>query len=163
QSPNPQFRNPQSPNPQSNPHSAILNPQYTVVRSASVIDRDWLTPTSSAIEHHLAPSGRVRAARIDRYDALILAEHPVAVDPDVAAALLAGAWLERGPRDADALLLRRLRFIGQDVDVAGLVRVAAYGARALSEVRLDRALTPDLIRALAIDAPESLLVPSGRH
>ena len=163
QSPNPQFRNPQSVNPQSNPQSAILNPQYSVVRSASAVDRDWLTPTSSAIEHHLDPSGRVRAARIDRYDALILGEHPVAIDPEIAARLLADAWLERGPRDDDAGLLRRLRFIGQDVDVKALVRIAAYGARALSEVRLDRALAPDLIRALASDAPESLLVPSGRH
>jgi ATP-dependent helicase HrpB len=163
QFPSPPSPNAQSANPQSNPQSSIRNPQYSVVRSASLVDRDWLTPTSSAIEHHLDPSGRVRAARIDRYDALILGEHPVAADPEVAVQLLADAWLARGPRDEDAALLRRLRFIGQDVDVAALVRLAAYGARTLSEVWLGRALTPDLLRALATDAPESLLVPSGRH
>ena len=149
--------------PPSRPPSSTDGPPTPIVRLASRVERDWLTPTSSAIEHRLDASGRVRAARIDRYGALTLGEHPVAIDPEVAAQLLADAWLERGPRDDDAALLRRLRFMGQDVDVSALVRIAAYGARALSEVRLERALTPDLIRALADDAPESLVVPSGRQ
>jgi ATP-dependent helicase HrpB len=56
-----------------------------------------------------------------------------------------------------------LRFAGKDVDVDGLVRTAAYGARALDEVRIERALAPDVARDLDRDAPESLAVPSGRH
>jgi ATP-dependent helicase HrpB len=150
--------------PQSNPQSAIRNPQSARVRIASLIDRDWLTPTSSEIVHRFdASAGRVRAARVDRYDALVLGEHPVSVDPEIAARLLGEAWLERGPRDRDAALLRRLRFIGQEADVAALARTAAYGVRSLDEVRLEQAVPPDVLRALDRDAPESLAVPSGRH
>ena len=43
------------------------------------------------------------------------------------------------------------------------MRAAAYGVRSLDEVRLEGALPPDVARALDRDAPESLLVPSGRH
>lgn len=139
-------------------------PQFAKVRIASVVDREWLEPNSSTIEHRFdVAAGRVRASRVDRYDALTLAEHPVPVDPEIAAPLLADAWLERGPDDRDASLLRRLRFIGQDIDLVALVRAAAYGARSIDDVRIESALTPDAIRALATDAPESLAVPSGRH
>jgi ATP-dependent helicase HrpB len=100
---------------------------------------------------------------IDRYDALPLAERPLPVDPEIAAGLLAEAWLERGARDDDARLLRRLRFAGREPDLRELLRAAAYGARSLDEVRLERALAPDVARALDREAPESLAVPSGRH
>ena len=99
----------------------------------------------------------------DRYDALILAERPAPIDPERAAQLLAEAWLARGPRDEDTRLLRRLRFAGQAVDVDAMVRTAAYGVRSLDEMRIERALTPDAVRSLDRDAPESLAVPSGRH
>jgi ATP-dependent helicase HrpB len=108
-------------------------------------------------------SGRVRAFAVDRYDALVLAERPVAADPEVAARLLADAWVERGPLDDDTRLLRRLRFAGQDADLPALLRAAAYGVRSLNEVQLDRALPPDVVRTVDRDAPQSLLVPSGRH
>ena len=150
--------------PQSNPQSSIRDPQFAKVRIASRIEREWLTPTASEVVHRFdKESGRVRAAAIDRYDALVLAERPVPVDPGIAAQLLADAWLARGPRDEDAMLLRRLRFAGQDLDLDDLVRTAAYGARTLDDVRIDRALAPDLLRALERDAPESLAVPSGRR
>jgi ATP-dependent helicase HrpB len=143
-------------------------PQLTVspdprIRIASMVEREWLTPTASEVVHRFDPeSGRVRASAIDRYDALVLAERPAPVDPEIAAQLLADAWLARGPRDEDAMLLRRLRFAGQDVDVGVLIRTAAYGVRSLDEVRIERALTPDRVRDVARDAPESLTVPSGR-
>ena len=150
-------------NPQSNPQSSIRDPQLAKVRIASLIEREWLTPTASGVVHRFdKPSGKVRASAIDRYDALVLAERPAPVDPEVAAQLLADAWLARGPRDEDAMLLRRLRFAGQDVDVGQLIRTAAYGVQSLGEVRIERALTPDRVRDLARDAPESLTVPSGR-
>ena len=149
--------------PPSNPHAAMRDPQLARVRIASVVERDWLAPTASEVVHRFdQESGRVRASVIDRYDALVLAERPAPVDPDIAAQLLADAWLARGPRDQDATLLRRLRFAGQEVDVGALVKAAAWGARALDEVRIERALTPDRVRDLARDAPESLTVPSGR-
>ena len=150
-------------NPQSNPQSSIRDPQLAKVRIASLVEREWLSPTASGVVHRFdKPSGRVRASAIDRYDALVLAERPAPVDPEVAAQLLADAWLARGPRDEDAMLLRRLRFAGQDVDVGQLIRTAAYGVQSLGEVRIERALTPDRVRDLARDAPESLTVPSGR-
>jgi ATP-dependent helicase HrpB len=144
-------------NPQS--HS-----QLAKVRIASRIEREWLTPTVSETIHRLdRESGRVRATVVDRYDALVLSERPAPVDPEIAAQLLAETWLERGPREGDTTLLRRLRFAGHQVDVEALVRTAASGARALNDVRIDRALAPDLLRDLARDAPEWLSVPSGRQ
>jgi ATP-dependent helicase HrpB len=134
---------------------------------ASRVERDWLRPTSSDLVHRFdAASGKVRAAVVDRYDALVLAERPAPVDPEIAARLLADAWLERGPREDDGRLLRRLRFAGTDVDavnLASLVRAAAYGARSLDEVQLARALPAEVARDLDRDAPESIPVPSGRH
>jgi ATP-dependent helicase HrpB len=83
------------------------------IRLASRVEREWLKPTSSEIAHRFDhSSGTVKAARIERYDALVLSEHAIAPDPDVAAQLLAEAWLERGPRGDDERLLRRLRFAG---------------------------------------------------
>jgi ATP-dependent helicase HrpB len=133
------------------------------IRIASLVDREWLAPNGFETVHRLdAARGVVTAARIDRYDAIALAEHPVAPDPERAAALLAEAWLERGASAADERLLRRLRFAGHDLDLARLVRGAAAGVRALKEIHLDRALTSDERHSLERDAPEALRVPSGR-
>ena len=162
---NPQSRNPQSAtrNRQINPQSAIRDPQYATVRIASLVDREWLEPTTSELVHRFdKDSGKVRAFAVDRYDALVLAERPVAADPEAAAGLLADAWVERGPLEEDTRLLRRLRFAGQDADLPALLRAAAYGVRSLKELQLDRALPPDVARAVDRDAPQSLLVPSGR-
>jgi ATP-dependent helicase HrpB len=160
--------NPQSAvrNPQSirNPQSAIRNSPPPRVRIASLVDREWLTPTSSEVVHRFdRESGRVRALAIDRYEALVLAERPLPVDPEVAANLLADAWLERGPRDDDARLLSRLRFAGHEPDLRTLLRAAAYGLRSLDDLRLEAALPHDLARAVNRDAPESIGVPSGRR
>ena len=134
------------------------------IRIASRIEREWLMPTRSDVVHQVdADSGKVRAVVVDRYDALVLSERPAPVDPEIAARLLADAWLARGPGEADARLVRRLRFAGHDVDLSAIVRTAAYGVRSLAELRLDRALAPDVVRDLAVHAPESLAVPSGRH
>jgi len=137
------------------------------IRLASAVEREWLTPTSSEIVHRFdEASGVVKAVAVDRYDQLVLSERPLgadAVDPEIAARLLADAWLARGPGEPDARLLRRLRFAGREIDVHALVRTAAYGARSLDAIRIAEALPPDAARDLERDAPESLLVPSGRH
>jgi ATP-dependent helicase HrpB len=133
------------------------------VRLASRVEREWLAPTHSEVVHRFDPEpGLVRAVAIDYYDALILAEHPTKADPDVAATLLARAWLDRGPRGDDDRLLRRLRFADQSVDVRALVCTAALRARSLNDIDLLRALPADVVRALDREAPESLRVPSGR-
>jgi ATP-dependent helicase HrpB len=140
------------------------NPQSTKVRIASRVEREWLTPTASDTVHRFdKEAGKVRATIVDRYDALVLSQRPVPVDPEIAAPLLAEGWLARGPSKEETTLLRRLRFAGHQVDVETLVRTAAYGARSLDDVHIERALAADLLRALASDAPESLAVPSGRR
>jgi ATP-dependent helicase HrpB len=129
---------------------------------ASSIDRDWLTPTGSSVEHALGDDGRVRAARVRWYDALRLSEAPDAPDPAVAAALLADAWLA-GPHDeATTRLLRRLRFASIDVDLPGLVRLAAGSFTRLHDLDLEAQLSWSVRDRLDRDAPERLAVPSGR-
>jgi ATP-dependent helicase HrpB len=141
-----------------NPHSG-----EPLIRLASRVERDWLRPTSSETIHRFDPTtGRVRAAYVDRYDAIVLQERPIAADPAIAARVLADAWIERGRPAADEQLLRRLRFAGHDVDVAALARTAAYGARSIDDVDLAGALPPMLLRNLEHDAPATLAVPSGR-
>jgi ATP-dependent helicase HrpB len=142
----------------------VAAPNDARVRLASVVDREWLTPTAIDVVHRFdRATGSVKALEIERYDALVLAERPVAADPEHAASLLADAWLARGPRDEDRVWLRRLRFAGRDADVAALVRQAAAGARTLDEVQLSRALPHDVLRALDREAPPAIAVPSGRH
>jgi ATP-dependent helicase HrpB len=104
----------------------------------------------------------VSAVEVTRYDALVLRERPVPVDGEVAAQLLADAWLERGPRGDDEQLVRRLAFAGHEVDVASLVRAAAAGARTLDDIHVLRSLPLAIVRDLERDAPERIAVPSGR-
>jgi ATP-dependent helicase HrpB len=144
--------------------SAIRHPQSAMIRLASLVERDWLAPTSADVVHRFdETSGSVRAVAVDRYDALVLRERPVAVDPEVGARLLAEAWLARGPREDDRRLLRRLKFAGHDIDVGSAVRTAAYGIKRLDDIDLTRALAPDVLRDMERDAPDRLAVPSGRH
>ncbi len=84
--------------------SKVESPKSEVatIRMASRVERDWLVPTSSEIVHRFdEASGRVRAARVDRYDALVLAEHPVAVAPrssgSAAGCRVAGAGTAMSP------------------------------------------------------------------
>nr|ADC35918.1 ATP-dependent helicase HrpB [uncultured bacterium 59] len=142
---------------------APADPHEARIRLATRVEREWLVPTGAELVHRFdRESGTVKAFAIDRYDALVLAERPVAVDPTIAAPLLAAAWLERGPRDADRECLRRLRFAGRDVDVAALVHQAATSVRSLDALHVERALPADVIGALDRDAPVTIAVPSGR-
>src|SRR5262245_49316182 len=143
------------------PEKAALQP---MIRIASVVDREWLSPTSTAVEHRFdAETRTVKARRVERYDALPLAEHPVRADPDVAARLLADAWLARGPREGDERLLRRLRFAGLEVELDAMIAQAAQGARRLDDIDLARALPAHVLRDLDRDAPDTIAVPSGRR
>lgn len=130
-----------------------------LVRAAVGIERDWLASTRRDVRHEFDPaSGVVRAARVDWYDGLILSEHPVAPDPDAAAALLADAWLARGPSERDARMIRRLTFARLESDIPGMVREACCGMTRLDEVHLDRFMPGSVPRL----APDTLRVPSGR-
>jgi ATP-dependent helicase HrpB len=131
------------------------------VREASAVDREWIEPTSVAVEHRL-DGARVRAARVARYDAIVLSETPVPADPAVRAALLRDAWLAREPDAGTAQLLRRLRFAKIDADLTALVGQAAAAAETLDDIDVGAHLPFAAARALAERAPASLVVPSGR-
>ncbi len=132
------------------------------IRMASLVQREWLTPTDVRIDHEIDASGVVRALRREYYGAIVLAERFVDPDPERAAALLADAYLARGLSDGDEQLVRRLRFAGQNVDVAELVARAAFGCRSLADVDLAQSLAWERKRDLDRLAPERLAVPSGR-
>jgi len=133
------------------------------IRAASLVERDWLVPTGSDVVHAFeAAGGRVRATLVERYDALPLASRDVDPDPAAAAALVAKAWLERGPSPAEARLLARLRFAGHPIDLKAWARRAAEGVTSLGDVDLVRHVEADLRRDLDRLAPDALVVPSGR-
>lgn len=132
------------------------------VRIASRIEREWLAPTSSEVIHRLDDAGTVKAWTIERYGALTLSERSVKADAEVAARLLADAWLERPRTDEDARLLCRMKFAGLTPDLGLLAAAAAYGRHSLSEVRLVRAVSPETLRVLDRQAPEVLILPSRR-
>jgi ATP-dependent helicase HrpB len=160
------------------PESGVLDAEYLVaidvqagrrgevvearVRVASAVDRPWLNATGTTTHHELDPSGVVRAIRRDDYGAIVLAERPAEIDSDIAATLVAGAFLARGPSEDDRQLLRRLRFAGFDVDREDLVRRAAAGCRRVDDVDLWRELPWATKEALERLAPERITVPSGR-
>jgi ATP-dependent helicase HrpB len=133
------------------------------IRLASLVEREWLRPTSSEVVHEFdATTGTVKASVVERYGAIVLAERPTAADPDTAAGLLFDAWLARGPREADRQLLRRLRFAGHNIDTTETIKQAARHAGSLDDLQLARALPADALRALDREAPETIAVPSGR-
>ncbi|MFN7980295.1 MAG: ATP-dependent helicase C-terminal domain-containing protein [Vicinamibacterales bacterium] len=132
------------------------------IRKASAVDREWLVPTRTVVEHTLDGRGVVRARRVEYYDALRLSEQPAHVDSNQAAALLAAEWLRRPMSEADQLLVRRLRFAGVTHELESLVRTAASTAHSLATIDIASALSPAARTQLATGAPETLRVPSGR-
>src|SRR5205823_1272523 len=108
-----------------------------LIRVASRVEREWLEPTGSEVVHRFdRETGTVRATIVDRYDAIALAERPTTPDPEIAAQLLAEAWLARGPRGDDEQLVRRARFAGRDVDLSAAASEAARCARSLDDIDL---------------------------
>ena len=133
------------------------------IRMASRVERDWIEPTSVDVEHHVdAASGRVRAARIARYDAIVLSETPIAPDRLAVGSLLRDAWLAREPDEPTTQLLRRLRFAGVAVDIPALIEQAAASANRLDEIDVEAHLPFNTKSQLDQDAPATLVAPSGR-
>jgi ATP-dependent helicase HrpB len=134
------------------------------VRAASAVEREWLEPTSTRVEHRFdADAGIVRAFEQELYDRLVLAERQVEPDAEQASRLLAGAFLDRGLSDDDGRLVNRMLFAGWAVDVPGLVQLACAGRRALNEVRIGAVLGHRERVELDRLAPAVLPLPSGRH
>ena len=107
----------------------------------------------------------MKALEVVRYDALQLAERPVAAVPEIAAKLLADAWLERGPSGDDREWLRRLRFAGDATLTcrSGCDSWPGIARRPLTPIQLGRGLPAEIVRALDRDAPATIAVPSGRQ
>lgn len=135
-----------------------------LVRVATRVEREWLRTTSSEVRHEIT-DGTVRAWRVDRYDDLILSEHPVPIDPDAASALVADAYIKRGPTDEDRELIDRLRFagLGDDGTFVTLARHASIGLRRIAGIRLADHLPPEIAARLDRDAPRFLALPAGRR
>jgi ATP-dependent helicase HrpB len=133
-----------------------------IVRVATGIERDWLTPTGTAIKHTFdAQNGSVRAVRLEHYDALVVRERPIAPDPDEAARILGDEYIRRGPTEADGLLINRLQFADVPVSFDALVRRAAGGAGRLSDLHLERHLDDEVRRRLDREAPRSVALSNG--
>jgi ATP-dependent helicase HrpB len=133
------------------------------VRLASVVEREWLQPTAVEVVHRFDEArGGVKAIAIERYDALTLSERPANVDPIQREALLTEAFLRREPRDEERMLLRRLQFARVALDRTELARRAAVAADAIDKMDCAAVLTFEERKALDRDAPETMMVPSGR-
>jgi ATP-dependent helicase HrpB len=132
-----------------------------LVRLASQVEPEWLTPTSRQIEHR-GDRDTVKAVEIERYDTLTIRERPVPVDPAARANLLAAAWQARAHDEATIQLLRRARFAGLELDIDTLSRAAAANVQRVGDIDIASVLPWDAARRLEAAAPLQLPVPSGR-
>jgi ATP-dependent helicase HrpB len=134
-----------------------------LLRAATGIEREWLTPTGAELVHTFDDSsGTVRARRVLRYDALELSVQEVQPDPDETRRLLVAAALARGPTPDDEQWLARLRLAGCASDYSVLVSRAARTAQALSDLRLERGLDAPVRQVVEREAPVRWRAPSGR-
>ncbi len=132
-----------------------------LVPLASAVDRTWLGPTHVTRRVSVDDAGRLRAVTSRHYDALVLREDADALR-DEDRAVLARAWLEAPRSEADAQLLARLAFCGRTIALDALLDAATSGVSRLADVDLASALPWDIRQHLLTDAPERLMLPSGR-
>jgi len=134
------------------------------IRMASVVERSWLSPTHSRLEHTLDPSsGTVRAVSRDYLDAIVLADRPATPSAEEVGRLLTDTYLSRPLNDGDEQVLRRARFAGVTVDLPAIVGRAAHGSRSLNDIDLARGFSGDERRRIDEVAPLTIRVPSGRE
>jgi ATP-dependent helicase HrpB len=134
-----------------------------IIRIATAVDREWLTPTSISVEHRFdRASGRVRAVEERRLGAIVLGSREVAADPAIRTRVLSAAAIERGPSDDETQLVRRLALVGHPRTFEALVEAAAPAATSVGELNIAAQLPPDLRRLLDREAPPNLALPSGR-
>ena len=141
---------------------APARPTEATVRAACRIESEWLSPTRTEVIHRIDEAGIVRAHATEFYDSLVLRERLVAIDPVVAANMLAQAWLDRD-RDADTERLeRRAAFAGHALDLPALAESAAASAKGFKDLDITAHLPWAVKQAIDRGAPDSLTVPSGR-
>ena len=145
-------------------HEAAVTPgsgAEAVVRMATAVEKDWLEPTERRVVHRL-DGDTVVAVEQALYGRLLLAERPVAADPEAAAPLLAEALAERGLGANGDALLRRARVAGLELDLRQRLVKHLAGATRLPTLDPAALLEPAERQALDRLAPETLAVPSGR-
>ena len=139
------------------------NATEAMVRSACRVEPEWLTATRSEIVHSLdEATGIVRAHATDWYDALVLRERLVPVDPEIASPMLAQAWIDRERDTGTERLVRRAAFAGHTLDLPALAALAAAGAKGFKSLDVAAHVPWAIKQVIDRDAPETLTVPSGR-
>lgn len=164
------------------------DPRETLVRQASVIQRDWLADAMIAridIDFDEA-SERLVAVKRWMYEDLLIEETPASLPKSEAAShRLAEAARTRlaqvlpGPDSAGGSFLARARWLREqmpdlglpalgDDDLGDLLPWACAGCRSFDEVRradwlsfLQSKLTPAQVHSVEREAPEHVQVPSG--
>ena len=151
-----------------------------LIALASRVEPEWIVPTAREVVHEFdAEAGKVRAKRVERYGALVLSSHAVAVDAEAAAPIYASVWRARPRTPRELELLARLQFAAGPSSAAPFADVLSLLGSAPPEGALPSwaftaeqggdpldplgSLPADLRRRLEQVAPATLLVPSGRE
>ena len=113
-----------------------------IIRVASRIEPEWLSPTRSTVEQEIDESGALKARAVDWYDALVLAERPVGVNADMTSRGARGGVARARARQAQRPADGRLAFAGLDVDLSGSVIAAAQHARRVQDIVLTEEQLP---------------------
>jgi ATP-dependent helicase HrpB len=134
-----------------------------IVRMASQVERDWLGPVEHEVVHRFDPEAEaVKAFELSRFSGLVLGERPVPADPEMASEILRAELARRGLPEEAAMILRRARFAGLDLDPETLLRDACRGRTRLAAVDVAGSVPARLRAELDRLAPLRLSVPSGR-
>jgi ATP-dependent helicase HrpB len=133
------------------------------VRMASRVERAWLPPATTRIEHRYDPaSGGVRAAEVSRAGGLVISERPVPPDPVEAEALLVDAFVARGITPDQLAAAARLRSAGIEPDLRAAATIACAGRTTLPSLDLMASLPFETRRDVERVAPATVPLPSGR-
>jgi ATP-dependent helicase HrpB len=134
-----------------------------LIRQASLVRREWLTPTEIQTIHTFdSDSKLVKASECRKYQALELSRRPVPPDPEKAFPLLMEFWEKQDWNESSRLWLRRAEKAGFPVDRKELGRKICQGQIGLPEWQLRDWLSPDSLEALRRLCPENITIPSGR-
>jgi ATP-dependent helicase HrpB len=133
------------------------------VRLASRVERAWLPPAGSEIEHRFDPATEsVRAIEVERIFALTVAERASVPDPEQALPLLVAAFVARGVTPDQEPIAARLRFAGIALDLRAIALAACAGQTKLPKLAIAESLDHAARRELSRLAPETIGLPSGR-
>ncbi len=133
------------------------------VRSASAIEREWLTPTRSEVVHTFdIQANVVRALERSYYDKIVLAERDAPVDPEEATRILVDTIVVRGLSPSNEASRRRIKFAGLKIDLRRILSRACAGRTSVPNFDLLDWLPFETRRDLDRLAPTEIAVPSGR-